>query len=130
MAYDVFLHHVGLYVADVDANVRFYTAALAPLGIVAGAEYERGVEFWREGEDTPSLGVDQVHDGDPVTSGVHLAFCADSRAGVDAFFAAAVAAGGEPRHAPRFWPEYRAYCAFVSDPGGNNVEALIKEIPA
>jgi predicted lactoylglutathione lyase len=54
-------------------------------------------------------------------------FGATDRACVDAFFAAAVAAGGSERHAPRHWPEYRAYCAFVSDPDGNNIEAVCKE---
>ncbi|WP_237330192.1 hypothetical protein [Streptomyces sp. BA2] len=34
------------------------------------------------------------------------------------------------RHAPRHWPEYRAYCAFVSDPDGNNIEAVHKEAAA
>ena len=41
--------------------------------------------------------------------------------------AAALGAGGTERHAPRHWPEYRAYCAFVSDPDGNNIEAVHKE---
>ncbi len=62
-----------------------------------------------------------------VTRGFHLAFEASDRQAVDAFFWAALAAGGTERHAPRHWPRYRAYCAFVSDPDGNNIEALHKE---
>ena len=38
-----------------------------------------------------------------------------------------MAAGAVSRHAPRFWPEYSAYCAFLRDPDGNNIEALHKE---
>lgn len=62
-----------------------------------------------------------------VTRGLHLAFEAADRNAVDSFFAAAIEAGGTARHEPRHWPEYRAYAAFVSDPDGNNVEALVKE---
>lgn len=62
-----------------------------------------------------------------VTRGLHLAFSAPERARVDAFFQAALDSGGHERVAPRFWPEYRAYCAFVSDPDGNNIEAVHKE---
>jgi hypothetical protein len=47
---------------------------------------------------------------------------------VEAFFHAAMAAGAVPRHAPRHWLEYRAYCAFVNDPDGNNIEAVHKEV--
>ena len=45
---------------------------------------------------------------------------------MDAFFAAASAAGAEVLHAPRVWPEYHPayYGAFVRDPDGNNVEAV------
>ena len=57
---------------------------------------------------------------------MHLAFAADGRAAVDAFHAAAVAAGAESLHAPRLWPQYHAsyYGAFVRDPDGNNIEAV------
>ncbi|WP_123672950.1 hypothetical protein [Curtobacterium sp. PhB172] len=62
-----------------------------------------------------------------MTRGLHLAFEAASRTEVDAFHRAAGAAGGVSRHEPRYWPEYRACTAFVSDPDGNNVEALVTE---
>ncbi len=57
---------------------------------------------------------------------VHLAFAADDRDAVDAFHAAAVAAGAESLHTPRLRPEYHAsyYGAFVRDPDGNNIEAV------
>lgn len=65
-----------------------------------------------------------------VTRCLHLAFEAGDRKAVDAFHRAAVAAGGTSRHEPRYWPEYRAYAAFVSDPDGNNIEVLVKEVEA
>lgn len=59
---------------------------------------------------------------------MHLAFAAPDRTHVDEFFHAALEAGGKERWALRYWPEYQAYCAFVSDPDGNNIEALHKEV--
>ena len=57
---------------------------------------------------------------------IHVAFQADDRATVRAFFEAAVGAGAEVLHEPRVWPEYHPtyYGAFVRDPDGNNVEAV------
>ena len=86
-------------------------------------------EYWRPEEDRLSVSVEHVRHPESVTRGLHIAFAAADRAQVDAFHAAAVTIGAESRHAPRVWPEYRAYCAFVRDPDGNNVEALHKEIP-
>jgi catechol 2,3-dioxygenase-like lactoylglutathione lyase family enzyme len=57
---------------------------------------------------------------------VHVAFQANDRTVVRAFFDAAVAAGAEVLHEPKLWPEYHPdyYGAFVRDPDGNNVEAV------
>lgn len=125
---DSFIHHVGVFASDLAASERFYTAALAPLGISAGYRSDRVAEYWRPGEDTPSLSLERADSAAAVTREVHIAFAAASRDEVDAFHAAAVAAGGVERHAPRVWPEYRGYCAFVSDPDGNNIEAVHKEV--
>ncbi|MET7463271.1 VOC family protein [Nonomuraea sp. NPDC005501] len=111
--------------ADLEASTRFYTAALKPLGVV-GEAADGGTEFWEERLDTPSFGLYPVGDA-TVTRGAHIAFTARDRAAVDAFHAAALAAGGKSRHEPRLWPEYGAYCAFVDDPDGNNIEAVYKE---
>jgi catechol 2,3-dioxygenase-like lactoylglutathione lyase family enzyme len=119
------IHHVGVFASDFEASRAFFAAALRPLGIVAGYEAEGVCEFWHAERDTPSLSLHPAK-GD-VTRGSHLAFEAESRAAVDAFFAASLSAGGRERHAPRHWPECRAYCAFVSDPDGNNIEAVHKE---
>ncbi len=119
------IHHLGVFASDFAASRAFYAAALQPLGIVVGYETVDVCEFWHCESDTPSLSLHPARI--EVTRGLHLAFGATGRAAVDAFFAAAIAAGGRERHAPRHWPEYRAYCAFVSDPDGNNVEAVHKE---
>ena len=119
------LHHLGVFASDFDASREFYRAALGVLGIEAGYETEGIAEFWRAGTHTPSLSLERAS-GEP-TQGLHLAFAAPDRAHVDEFFRVALEAGGQERHAPRFWPQYRAYCAFVSDPDGNNIEAVHKE---
>ncbi|MBI1814174.1 MAG: VOC family protein [Deltaproteobacteria bacterium] len=119
------IHHIGVFASDLGASRRFFTQALAPLGVVAQYETDQVAEFWRLDTDAPSLSLGRTTG--EVTRGLHLAFEAADRNTVDAFFAAAIAAGGRERHAPRHWPHYRAYCAFVSDPDGNNIEAVHKE---
>ena len=66
------------------------------------------------------------HGGPPATTGCHLAWRAATRAQVDAFYAAAIAAGGKDNGAPGLRPDYHPhyYGAFVIDPEGNNVEAV------
>jgi catechol 2,3-dioxygenase-like lactoylglutathione lyase family enzyme len=74
--------HVGLHVADVEASKRFYAAALAPLGLgITG-----------EGEGWFSADELFVGGDGPITSGLHVAFQAQDRETVDAFYAAAIAA--------------------------------------
>jgi catechol 2,3-dioxygenase-like lactoylglutathione lyase family enzyme len=124
-----FIHHLGVFASDFAASERFYTAALEALGINAGYRADGVAEYWHPEQDTPSLSLERAEEETAVTRGMHLAFTAASRDAVDAFHAAAVAAGGTARHAPRSWDEYRAYCSFVSDPDGNNIEAVHKEIP-
>jgi catechol 2,3-dioxygenase-like lactoylglutathione lyase family enzyme len=119
------LHHLGVFASDFEASREFYIAALGTLGIALGYERPDIAEFWRLEEDAPSLSLERA--ADDCTRGLHVAFAAPDRAHVDAFFQAALGAGGVERFAPRFRPEYRAYCAFVSDPDGNNIEAVRKE---
>ncbi len=120
------IHHLGVFARDRPTNHTFYRAALAPLGIVVGYEAEDVCELWHADRDTPSLSLHAAGTRES-TQALHLAFEARDRAAIDAFYQAALGAGGVGRHAPRHWPEYRAYCAFVSDPDGNNVEAVHKE---
>src|SRR5262245_12280803 len=107
------IHHIGVFASDFRTSRDMYRAALAPLGVVLGYETADVAEFWRANADTPSLSLERAVD--EATTGMHLAFSAPDRASVDEFFRAALSAGGHERHGPRYWPEYLAYCAFVSD---------------
>lgn len=121
------IHHLGVFAGDFSASESFYTAALAALGVHAGYRTETIAEYWIAEHDAPSLSLESARTSADVTRGLHLAFEAADRKAVDSFFAAGIKAGGTARHEPRHWPEYRSYAAFVSDPDGNNVEAVVKE---
>jgi catechol 2,3-dioxygenase-like lactoylglutathione lyase family enzyme len=116
--------HVKLPVSDLTASRRFYEAALAPFGyrLVYDGERSLGFGVGDGGEEDEPFAVERT--ASP-TAPSHVAFTASSPAQVDAFHAAAVAAGGEDNGAPGPRPyggEY--YAAFVLDPDGHNVEAV------
>jgi catechol 2,3-dioxygenase-like lactoylglutathione lyase family enzyme len=115
-----FIDHLTLTVRDLAASRRFYAAALAPWGI-REEEAEGAVAFGPPGAEDFIL-----RPGEPPTTPVHVAFLAPDRATVDAFHAAALAAGGSDNGAPGvrelYHPHY--YGAYVLDPDGNNVEAV------
>lgn len=123
------IDHVGFAISDLDRSSAFYAAALAPLGI---AEIMRvSPEQTEAGGTAIGYGKDQkpffwIGDKERVGQGTHVAFTADSRAQVDAFYAAAIAAGGTDHGAPgiraHYHPNY--YGAFVLDPDGSNIEAV------
>ena len=121
----VVLDHVSIRVRDLEASRRFYEAALAPLGFEAVYSDEGRAAFGlvhrTEGADDFWILV-----GGTPSSGVHVAFAARDREAVDAFYRAAIEAGGRDNGAPGLRPEYHAryYAAFVFDPDGNNVEAV------
>jgi catechol 2,3-dioxygenase-like lactoylglutathione lyase family enzyme len=116
------LDHVGLDVSDYAASKAFYDQALAPLGMRLMMEPIELVGGY--GDDFPFFWIGQRHRGS--NSGVHVAFRVEDRETVDAFHAAAVAAGGKDNGEPGlreiYHPHY--YGAFVLDPDGNNVEAV------
>lgn len=117
------LDHLSIQCADLAASAAFYDTVLAPLGgtrlLDLGTEIGFGIppmpDFWI-GEQRTGEGFRESH----------IAFTAESRAVVDAFFAAAVSAGAEVLHEPQVCPGYHPnyYGAFVRDPDGNNVEAV------
>ena len=119
------IDHTGVSVANVAKSKAFYRTALAPLGYELVMEWETfagfGVppkpDFWI-GEGMPN--------SPPNSPPVHVAFRADTRAHVDAFYRAAIAAGGKDNGAPGLRPHYHAnyYGAFVLDPDGHNIEAV------
>ncbi|MBD8065280.1 VOC family protein [Devosia sp. PTR5] len=121
------LDHVGILVADWTKAKAFYDAAFAPLGItllsVIPQEYTGGVKVGGYGKDAPDFWLTEAADVGP---GRHYAFRADTRAAVDAFYAAAIGNGGRDNGGPGLRPQYHPnyYGAFVIDPDGNNLEAV------
>jgi catechol 2,3-dioxygenase-like lactoylglutathione lyase family enzyme len=116
--------HITVGVSDLARSRDFYRHALAPLGF---AELSR----WSDRARAVSFGLEEANDfaissvyatGAPV----HFAFAADRREQVDAFYAAAIAAGGRDNGAPGLRPQYADayYAAFVLDFDGHNVEAV------
>ncbi|MGO9487589.1 MAG: VOC family protein [Solirubrobacteraceae bacterium] len=120
------IDHLTIGVSDLEVSRRFYEAALAPLGFAESNTYEilpGEVEFGPEGMHDFAISTDY-----PVGAPAHVAFAADGTEQVDAFHAAALAAGGTDNGAPGLRPEYseRYYGAFVLDPDGHNVEAVFR----
>jgi catechol 2,3-dioxygenase-like lactoylglutathione lyase family enzyme len=121
------IDHTGLSVTDFDAAKKFYDAALAPLGVkllmMVPPEYAGGVKAGGYGKTKPEFWLSE---GQKQTPPIHIAFRAESRAEVDAFHEAAIAAGGKDNDAPGLRPHYHAdyYGAFVLDPDGHNIEAV------
>jgi catechol 2,3-dioxygenase-like lactoylglutathione lyase family enzyme len=114
--------HVIINVDDLAASRAFYEQALAPLGYSVVMEFGDRCAFGSDGK--PQFWL--AERGVPATTGVHLAFPAESHELVDAFHRAALAAGGSDTGSPGLRPHYHAsyYGAFVLDPYGNNVEAV------
>jgi catechol 2,3-dioxygenase-like lactoylglutathione lyase family enzyme len=108
--------HIGLKVKDIEASIRFYEAALAPLGFVRD-----GSGFGPKG--APAL---WLYEGGGKNSGTHVAFAAKDHGAVDRFHKAGVKAGGKDNGAPGLRADYSPtyYAAFLVDPDGNNVEAV------
>jgi catechol 2,3-dioxygenase-like lactoylglutathione lyase family enzyme len=130
------IDHIGIPVSDIARATEFYLKALAPLGYgivmqVSAAETGHGAavgfgapgpaEDFQSGKPSFWIGADGRMAG-----AIHVAFVAPTRAAVDAFYQAAIAAGGKDNGPPGLRPHYHAnyYGAFVFDPDGNNVEAV------
>jgi catechol 2,3-dioxygenase-like lactoylglutathione lyase family enzyme len=114
------IDHLTLHVRDYPKAKAFFSAALKPLG------YELVMEF----EGTAGLGARGKPDlwlaGDATAQPIHVAFHAADRKTVDAFHAAALAAGGKDNGKPGLRTDYHPsyYAAFVIDPSGHNVEVV------
>jgi catechol 2,3-dioxygenase-like lactoylglutathione lyase family enzyme len=116
------IDHVSLRVTDIEKSTAFYVAVLAPLGYAKLMEFPGAAGFGVDGKPDFWLGTstDKIQPA-------HLAFRAPSREAVDQFHTAALAAGGKDNGAPGPRPIYHAayYGAFVLDPDGHNMEAVI-----
>jgi catechol 2,3-dioxygenase-like lactoylglutathione lyase family enzyme len=122
------IDHTGIGVSDVARSGAFYDAALGALGMRRTAQIPEstGADAVGYGIDYPVFWIDRFH---PHSTRQHTAFIAKSSAEVDAFHAAATAAGGRDNGAPaarenQSTPTY--YAAFVLDPDGNNIEAVFR----
>ena len=121
------IHHIDFGVSDFARSLEFYTHALAPLGLtpfmdrsgdgrqLVGFGAPPDPEFWIRTSRVPR-------------ERLHVAFRAGSRAAVDAFHAAALAAGGRDQGQPGLRPRYAEnyYAAYVLDPDGHNIEAVCR----
>jgi len=123
------IDHLSVVVSDYARSKAFYVQALAPTGHSqvtelraptgqesAGFCHADGSDFW-------------ISQGGAISPPIHIAFRVSSRAAVDAFYKAAVAAGGRDNGAPGLRSHYHAnyYSAFVLDPDGHNIEAVCHE---
>ena len=115
------IDHTGLNVADIAKSKAFYAAALAPLGYDVLMSFENYVGFGVAPK--PDFWIGQGSANQPP---IHVAFRARSREEVDAFYQAAMAAGGRDHGPPGLRPQYHPnyYGAFVLDPDGHNIEAV------
>ena len=116
------IDHVSIQCADIEASGRFYDALLGALGGRRILDFGQTIGY---GRDFPMFWIGAQSTGEGFRES-HVAFTAESREAVRAFFDTAVAAGAEVLHEPRQWPEYHEhyYGAFVRDPDGNNIEAV------
>ena len=119
--------HVKFGVSDYAASKAFFLAALGPLGIAVVSEGapSYGVELCAKGE-TSSLCLYQT---DEKPAHLHLAFTAQTRQQVEAFYRAALQTGATDNGAPGLRPHYHAnyYAAFVIGPDGHNIEVVCHE---
>ena len=130
------IDHIGMPVSDIARATAFYLEALKPLGygIVMQVSAEQTGHGAAVGFGPPGAAEDfqsgkpsfWIGEGEKLAGHIHVAFLARSRAAVDAFYRAALAAGGKDNGKPGLRPHYHAnyYGAFVLDLDGNNIEAV------
>jgi catechol 2,3-dioxygenase-like lactoylglutathione lyase family enzyme len=111
--------HTSLAVSNYQRSKAFYAKTLEPLGYGSNMEYGEAAGF-NDGKNT-DFWISKKSTVVPT----HVAFEAKNSSAVQAFYQAALAAGGKDNGGPGYrdyWPGY--YAAFVHDPDGNNVEAV------
>lgn len=120
------IDHLGINTKDFPKSKVFYDAVLAALGgtlmMRVPPEYTGGKGVIGYGRDHPVFWLTEANKH----SVQHVAFGARTRAEVQAFYSAALVAGGRDNGAPGLRPEYQPsyFAAFVLDPDGNNIEAV------
>lgn len=119
------IHHISINVSDFEKGKEFYSKALAPLGYSLISDYgEWSVAGFGAGApDTWVAGKGSV------TQTTHVAYSAKNKEEVQAFYDAALSAGGKDNGKPGYRKDYSAgyYAAFVHDPDGNNIEVVFMD---
>jgi catechol 2,3-dioxygenase-like lactoylglutathione lyase family enzyme len=119
------IDHISIPVRELKASSRFYDALLAPLGMTRVREWPKSVGY---GKTYPEFWLNERPQLKPLPedNGAHICLRAPSTEAVDAFHAAALAAGAKSDGAPGTRPEYssRYYAAFVRDWDGNRIEVV------
>lgn len=121
------IDHITFGVSDFEKSTAFYDAVFGPLGVRrlfdVPMEHSGGVKVTGYGDDRPWFWLAEEN---ATTGLMHIAFEAKNHAEVDAFYAAALRAGGQDNGPPGLRPHYHAdyYAAFVFDPDGHNIEAV------
>lgn len=118
--------HVKFGVRDFAKSKAFYLKALEPIGVTVVTDYPPDGAELSQPNGESSLCLYQT---DETPAHLHVAFVAESRQQVDAFYEAALGAGGQGNGPPGLRPQYggRYYAAFVLDPDGHNIEAVYHE---
>ncbi|WP_133650244.1 VOC family protein [Paraburkholderia flava] len=113
--------HVVFGVSNYEASKTFFLKAFEPIGMAVVQEGSLGIEMSADGKTSLCL-----FPTDEKPARLHLAFVAENRQQVDAFYRAALEAGGKDNGGPGLRPRYHAnyYAAFVIDPDGHNVELV------
>jgi len=118
------IDHISIGVSDLERGRRFYTEVLATLGMTQLRDWPDAAAGF--GKKYPEFWINYRAGYSVADNGMHICLRAPTTAAVDAFYAAALAAGGTSDGAPGLRPEYNAryYAAFVRDPDGNKIEAV------
>ena len=116
--------HVVFGVSDYAASKAFFLKALEPIGMVIVSEGPLGTELSSDGRS--SLCIRRAEEK---PAHLHLAFTAENRQQVEAFYRAALEAGAKDNGAPGLRPNYsgKYYAAFVIGPDGHNIEVVCHE---
>jgi catechol 2,3-dioxygenase-like lactoylglutathione lyase family enzyme len=122
------LHHISFAVSDLERSAVFYDAALSALGYVRVWSDSTAIGYGRPGSDDDFAIKASAAPVEPPDAKFHLAFAAPSREAVARFHDAALRHGGKDNGLPELCPEYGEdyFAAFVIDPDGYRIEAVIK----